>query len=56
MASIAWAEADGESDEDPEAGEAEETDGDAEVENLAARRLRRWLNGMFGSSGDKREG
>jgi hypothetical protein len=53
VASIAWAEADGEPDEDPE---VEETDGDAEVENLAARRLRRWLNGMFGSSGDKQEG
>jgi hypothetical protein len=53
VASIAWAEADGEPDDEPE---AEETDPEAEVENIAARRLRRWLNGMFGASGDKQEG
>jgi hypothetical protein len=53
VASIAWAEADGESADEPEDEESPE---EAEVENLAARRLRRWLNGMFGSSGDKQEG
>ena len=53
MASIAWAEADGEPDEEPD---AEEANGDAEVEDIAARRLRRWLNSMFGGSSDKQEG
>jgi hypothetical protein len=43
--SIAWAEPDDtqENDEPPE-----EQSSDADVEDLATRRLRRWLGGMFG--------
>lgn len=52
-ASIAWAEAD-DVEEDGEPAEAESTD--AEVEDIAARRLRRWLRGMFGGATDEPKG
>ena len=52
-ASIAWAEAD-DAGEDGEPDEAESTD--AEVEDIAARRLRRWLRGMFGGAADEPKG
>jgi hypothetical protein len=48
--SIAWAEADDSAENDETADEHES---DAEVEDLATRRLRRWLRGMFG--GDSAE-
>ena len=52
-ASIAWAEADDEPEGDaPDEAEA----ADAEVENIAARRLRRWLRGMFGGAADEPKG
>jgi len=51
--SIAWAEADDPADDDEQASE-ELTD--AEVEDLAARRLRRWLRGMFGGATDEPKG
>ena len=51
--SIAWAEAD-DAPEDEEAGEGELVD--AEVEDIAARRLRRWLRGMFGGATDEPKG
>jgi hypothetical protein len=51
--SIAWAEAD-DSDDDDEPESEELTD--AEVEDLAARRLRRWLRGMFGGATDEPKG
>ena len=51
--SIAWAEAD-DGPEDDEAAEGELTD--AEVEDIAARRLRRWLRGMFGGATDEPKG
>jgi hypothetical protein len=51
-ASIAWAEPDDDADE----SEPEEQTEDAEVEDIASRRLRRWLNGMFGGADDKQEG
>ena len=48
-ASIAWAEA----DDAPEDGDgADEQPSDAEVEDLATRRLKRWLRGMFGGDAD----
>jgi hypothetical protein len=49
-ASIAWAEAD---DADENEDTPEEQDTDADVEDLATRRLTRWLRGMFG--GDSAE-
>jgi hypothetical protein len=52
-ASIAWAEAD-DAPEDDEAAEVELSD--AEVEDIAARRLRRWLRGMFGGAADEPKG
>jgi hypothetical protein len=52
-ASIAWAEADDEAENDvPEDAEA----ADADVEDIAARRLRRWLRGMFGGAADEPKG
>jgi hypothetical protein len=51
--SIAWAEAD-DAGEDGEPAEDELTD--AEVEDIAARRLRRWLRGMFGGATDEPKG
>jgi hypothetical protein len=52
-ASIAWAEADDEADNDaPDDSEAAEAD----VEDIAARRLRRWLRGMFGGAADEPKG
>jgi hypothetical protein len=52
-ASIAWAEADDEADNDaPDEAEA----ADADVEDIAARRLRRWLRGMFGGTSDEPKG
>jgi hypothetical protein len=52
-ASIAWAEADDEADNDaPDESEA----ADADVEDIAARRLRRWLRGMFGGTSDEPKG
>ena len=52
-ASIAWAEADDEADNDaPDEAEA----ADADVEDIAARRLRRWLRGMFGGAADEPKG
>ena len=51
--SIAWAEAD-DPPEDVEA--AEDEPADAEVEDIAARRLRRWLRGMFGGATDEPKG
>ena len=50
-ASIAWAEAD-DDDEEP----VREEPSDAEVEDIAARRLRRWLRGMFGGTSDEPKG
>ena len=52
-ASIAWAEAD---DEEEHGEPAEAELNDAEVEDIAARRLRRWLRGMFGGSTDQPKG
>jgi hypothetical protein len=52
-ASIAWAESD-DTGEEGEPSEAEPTD--AEVEDIAARRLRRWLRGMFGGTADEPKG
>jgi hypothetical protein len=52
-ASIAWAEAD-DAGEDGQPTEAESTD--AEVEDIAARRLKRWLRGMFGGTTDQPKG
>ncbi len=52
-ASIAWAEADDARDDDV-AAEAELAD--AEVEDIAARRLKRWLRGMFGGTTDEPKG
>jgi hypothetical protein len=52
-ASIAWAEAD-DAGEDGEPDEGESTD--ADVEDIAARRLRRWLRGMFGGATDEPKG
>ncbi|MDQ5820992.1 MAG: hypothetical protein M3540_06095 [Actinomycetota bacterium] len=49
-ASIAWAEADDAAENDDA---ADEPTSDAEVEDLATRRLKRWLRGMFG--GDSAE-
>ena len=54
-ASIAWAEADDEADNDAP-DEAEAADADADVEDIAARRLRRWLRGMFGGAADEPKG
>jgi hypothetical protein len=51
--SIAWAEAD-DAGEDGEPAEDELTD--AEVEDIAARRLKRWLRGMFGGATDEPKG
>ncbi|MDX6489017.1 MAG: hypothetical protein QOK13_1632 [Gaiellaceae bacterium] len=52
-ASIAWAEADDDAENDvPEDAEA----ADADVEDIAARRLRRWLRGMFGGAADEPKG
>ncbi len=52
-ASIAWAEADDDEGNDaPDEVEA----ADAEVEDLAARRLRRWLRGMFGGESEEPKG
>jgi hypothetical protein len=52
-ASIAWAEADDDEGNDaPDEVEA----ADAEVEDIAARRLRRWLRGMFGGATDEPKG
>jgi hypothetical protein len=52
-ASIAWAE----SDDTGEEGEpAEEEPTEAEVEDIAARRLKRWLRGMFGGTADEPKG
>ena len=51
--SIAWAEADDDADKDaPDEAEA----ADAEVEDIAARRLRRWLRSMFGGAADEPKG
>ena len=51
--SIAWAEAD-------DAAENDETSDDesseADVEDLATRRLRRWLRGMFGGDSTEPKG
>jgi hypothetical protein len=52
-ASIAWAESD-DAGEDGEPAEAEPTE--AEVEDIAARRLKRWLRGMFGGTADEPKG
>ncbi len=52
-ASIAWAEADDAADDD-EPGDEELAD--AEVEDIAARRLKRWLRGMFGGTADEPKG
>jgi hypothetical protein len=54
-ASIAWAEADDEADNDAP-DESEAADADADVEDIAARRLRRWLRGMFGGTSDEPKG
>ena len=54
-ASIAWAEADDEANNDAP-DEAEAADADADVEDIAARRLRRWLRGMFGGAADEPKG
>jgi len=51
--SIAWAEGD-DPDGDDEPADAELDD--AEVEDIAARRLRRWLRGMFGGATDEPKG
>ena len=52
-AGIAWAEADY-AREDDEPADTELAD--AEVEDIAARRLRRWLRGMFGGTTDEPKG
>ncbi|MEP6978785.1 MAG: hypothetical protein ABI948_12105 [Thermoleophilia bacterium] len=52
-ASIAWAEADDSADDDEAANEEL---ADAEVEDIAARRLRRWLRGMFGGATEDPQG
>jgi hypothetical protein len=52
-ASIAWAESD-DTGEEGEPSDAEPTD--AEVEDIAARRLKRWLRGMFGGAADEPKG
>jgi len=54
-ASIAWAEADDEADNDAP-DEAKAADADADVEDIAARRLRRWLRSMFGGTSDEPKG
>jgi hypothetical protein len=51
--SIAWAEAD---DEPVAETTSEDEEADAEVEDIAARRLRRWLRGMFGGATDEPKG
>ena len=51
--SIAWADADDSADDDEPASEELE---DAEVEDIAARRLKRWLRGMFGGTTDEPKG
>lgn len=51
--SIAWAEA---NDAGEDGAPAEDEPTDAEVEDIAARRLRRWLRGMFGGAADEPKG
>jgi hypothetical protein len=53
-ASIAWAEADDDDEGNDAPDEVEAAD--AEVEDIAARRLRRWLRGMFGGATDEPKG
>jgi len=51
--SIAWAEGDDpDGDDQPADAELDEAD----VEDIAARRLKRWLRGMFGGATDEPKG